>query len=66
MGVHLFKGESIGPRTGGPRGSTSPRIGGPGGHQSGGSTVPPSLAKPHPNRTRKGSGDKPIPRLYCY
>ena len=25
-----------------------------------------SLAKPHPNRTWKGSGDKPVPRLYCW
>ena len=32
MGVHLFRGESTGPRTGGP-----------GVHQSGGSTVPPYL-----------------------
>ena len=43
MGVHLFRGELTGPRTGGPPRSTCPRIGGPRVHQSGGSTVPPTL-----------------------
>ena len=42
MGVHLFRGKSTGPRTGGPPRPTCPRIGGLGVHQSGGSTVPPT------------------------
>ena len=36
VGVHLFREESTGPRTGGLPRSTCPRIGGPGVHQSGG------------------------------
>ena len=50
MGVHLFRGESTGPRTSGPPRSTCPRIGGrgwatsPGGALVGGPTVPPTPA----------------------
>ena len=34
MGVHLFRGESTGPKTDEPPRSTCPRIGGPGVHRS--------------------------------